>query len=341
MSAPPYMKLWVADYLADTTHLTRDEHGAYLLLLMAMWRAGGRLPADDARLAKIALASPKEWSAMRETLLGFFQRRGSLLTHKRVAQEMAKYETTSERRKEAGKAGGTKTASKNKAGPAAFGAANAEQLPPKPEPEPESKKEPPKAPEGAEKQLDLLGDEVADQAVDPVEAAFTAWNELAAQIELPVAKVLDDGRRRSIGKRLTEGGLPAWRRALIAVARSNHCRGLNDRNWKADIDFVCQPKSWRRLHEGFYGQDVAWPPRSSNPAVAAASAWSGPPEVWAAIAAEVDAGFAARVLPYCRWREAPRRALVTQSGTVHDRLRREVGPLLAELAIEIVLEQAA
>lgn len=89
-----------------------------------------------------------------------------------------------------------------------------------------------------------------------VETAFEAWNELARRLGLPVAKVLDEGRRRSIRKRLAEGGLEAWTQALRAIAASRHCRGGNDRKWRADLDFVCQPKSWRRLLEGFYGDDA-------------------------------------------------------------------------------------
>jgi uncharacterized protein YdaU (DUF1376 family) len=113
MSAPPYMKLYVADYLADTMHLTRDEHGAYLLLLMAMWRAGGKLPGDDARLAKITMSTAKEWAELKPVILAFFTRRGAVITHKRLSREIAKYETVSEARKSAGKAGGRKTARKN------------------------------------------------------------------------------------------------------------------------------------------------------------------------------------------------------------------------------------
>ena len=71
-SAPPYMPLYVGDYLGDTTHLTTAEHGAYLLLLMAMWRAGGRLPADDARLARFARLQLKTWLRLKPIVMPFF-----------------------------------------------------------------------------------------------------------------------------------------------------------------------------------------------------------------------------------------------------------------------------
>lgn len=115
MSAPPYMKLYVADYLGDTHHLGALEHGAYLLLLMAMWRAGGSLPGGDANLARMARCSPEEWSEIRDVILPFFKRSRGRLTHKRIAEEIAKYENTSGKRSEAGKRGAAKKASKNKA----------------------------------------------------------------------------------------------------------------------------------------------------------------------------------------------------------------------------------
>lgn len=140
MSAPPYMKLYTADYLADTTHLSTIEHGAYLLLLMAMWRAGGKLPANDAKLAKITGLSAKAWADMRPTMMEFFRRTGGRLTHKRLTLEICKYESTSEKRKEAGKAGGDKTASKNKVLASANATANGQHLPTKAEAEAKSER---------------------------------------------------------------------------------------------------------------------------------------------------------------------------------------------------------
>lgn len=134
MSPPPYMRLYWGDYLRDTPHLTRSQHGAYLLLLGALWNSGGKLPADDATLARRALCTPSEWSAMKETILAFFQVRRGKLTHKRLAVELAKYETTIGKRKAAGKAGSEVTNGKR----SRSGAANAEQMPTKPEPKPES-----------------------------------------------------------------------------------------------------------------------------------------------------------------------------------------------------------
>lgn len=114
MSAPPYMKLYVADYLADTMHLTATQHGAYMLLLMAMWRAGGKLPAQDANLARIARMSPREWSEIKPAMLDFFQQSRGKLTHKRVTLEMSKYDDVSGKRSVAGKRGAEKKRQVNK-----------------------------------------------------------------------------------------------------------------------------------------------------------------------------------------------------------------------------------
>jgi uncharacterized protein YdaU (DUF1376 family) len=114
VTSAPYMRLYIGDYHADTTHLTGKEHGPYLLLLMAMYRAGGKLPADDAKLARIAKISLKEWLAMRDIILAFFTRRGGSLSHKRVTKELSNYRDSFVRQSEGGRKGGLQTAKKNK-----------------------------------------------------------------------------------------------------------------------------------------------------------------------------------------------------------------------------------
>lgn len=106
MSAPPYMKFFWGDYHRKTRHLTRDQHGAYLLLIGEAWQRGGKLPDDDAMLAAWALCSPDEWAGMRKTILAFFTFRRGAWIHDRVREELAKYESTSRKRKTSGKAGG-------------------------------------------------------------------------------------------------------------------------------------------------------------------------------------------------------------------------------------------
>lgn len=84
-----WMPLWIGAYLADTQRLTRDQHGGYLLLLMAYWREGGPLADDDEELAAIVKATPKEWAQLRPRMAKFFTVADGVWTHKRVEQELA------------------------------------------------------------------------------------------------------------------------------------------------------------------------------------------------------------------------------------------------------------
>lgn len=136
MSAPPYQKLFWGSYHKHTAHLSHArEHGAYLLLIGALWNNEGRLPADDDTLAGYAKLTVKEWLTIKPKLVnGVLLKiiRGKL-TQPRVTEDLAKYRDTSGKRKQAGKSGGLASAGK----PKGKRTANATVLPTKPEPEPE------------------------------------------------------------------------------------------------------------------------------------------------------------------------------------------------------------
>ena len=68
MSQAPSMPMFWDAYLADTTHLTTEEHGAYLLLLAAMWRRNGSVPDDDRDNARIVGMTPAKWRRMKVRL---------------------------------------------------------------------------------------------------------------------------------------------------------------------------------------------------------------------------------------------------------------------------------
>ena len=103
MAALPYMQLYVADYLADTAHLSAAEHGAYLLLIMNYWQRGKPLPAADDRLARICRMTAGEWDAVRDNVREFFTERDGLLYHKRIELELAAVMEKSDQARNAGR----------------------------------------------------------------------------------------------------------------------------------------------------------------------------------------------------------------------------------------------
>ena len=101
MAALPYMQLYVADYLADTPHLTTEEHGAYLLLMFNYWQTGRPLPKS--RLAGIAKLTNERWTNVERTLNEFFLDIGSEWVHERIERDLQAVKGAQSQRSTAGK----------------------------------------------------------------------------------------------------------------------------------------------------------------------------------------------------------------------------------------------
>ena len=108
MAALPYIQLYPADYLADTTHLTLQEHGAYLLLILNYWQRGFPPKDNDKRLSAICRISESHWLELREILSEFFDIRDGCWYHDRIEYDLEFVKSKSEKASRAGKASARK-----------------------------------------------------------------------------------------------------------------------------------------------------------------------------------------------------------------------------------------
>lgn len=105
MSNAPFFKLFFSDLAGDTLHLSDAEFGSYVLLLGAMWNAGGALPNDPPRLCRMARCAPGKWASRWAILKAFFADEGDFLTNGRLQKERKKVDEISQERREVGRRG--------------------------------------------------------------------------------------------------------------------------------------------------------------------------------------------------------------------------------------------
>src|SRR3546814_11524911 len=85
---PSHIPLFPDAYHRDTTHLTTEEHGAYLLLLMAAWGTEAcSLPNDERRLAALSKTTVQRWRKLAPTVFEYWTIERGRIWQKRLMKE--------------------------------------------------------------------------------------------------------------------------------------------------------------------------------------------------------------------------------------------------------------
>jgi len=102
----PPLPLSTEDYLGDTQHLSIEQSGAYLHLLMHAWRIRtGALPDDDVLLRRVTRMSPRQWQANKATIMELWKKGADgLWRQKRLTEVLGEVHQLSETRARAGRA---------------------------------------------------------------------------------------------------------------------------------------------------------------------------------------------------------------------------------------------
>lgn len=84
MAELPVLPLKTDALLADTTHMSAEEFGAYVRILIVMWRQKARLPDDPVELARIAGVPLPRWNKIAERVMRPMTIGGGIVSQKRL-----------------------------------------------------------------------------------------------------------------------------------------------------------------------------------------------------------------------------------------------------------------
>lgn len=249
------MQLYVGDYLKDTRHLTAEQHGAYLLLLMAMWTAGGELPNDPKKLARMAACSPSRWAKIGDDVLEFFTPDGDVIRNDRITKELKKASEKSIKRAVSGSKGGQAKALKAKGTDLANATVLLEHSS-----EPEPEEDTPLPPKGATRRKPETSLPVDCPKADLVAEMQAEAREVGANVDLAFEArqfrdwwMAKDGRQRD-----WDACWRTWARRSIAKAPRTAIASLAQRTAAPDDD------RWRaKLRE--FQRNRFWPSDDIGP----------------------------------------------------------------------------
>ena len=110
MASLPYLQFYVSDWRADTSHLTLEQKGAYLELILLYWESEKALNNSDDRLASSLKISKRRFQTMKKLLSEFFTVKDDIWTHGRIEADLEKVFNKSKKRSYAGQESARKRA---------------------------------------------------------------------------------------------------------------------------------------------------------------------------------------------------------------------------------------
>lgn len=250
-----WMPIYIGDYLADTMHLSAEEHGAYILLIMHYWREGGAIDFDKKMIQNICKISGKKC----EKIIDFFEVKGDKLFHKRIDEELAvAMEKKAESKARTAAATAARQAkreskkqnddsrnvpkTKNVTSNVTLNVKDNVTMSPSPSPSPSSS-------EDLFKDANASSSERADY-----QFFMDSWNN-AMEGVLPSVGKLNDSRKKTIRLRFqnelnSEKG--EWLAYLARVKASDFLCGRTDTEFQASFDWVLKPSNMLKIMEGNY-----------------------------------------------------------------------------------------
>lgn len=226
--AVPFMPLYVADYMADTAHLTTVEHGAYLLLIMTYWQRGEALPDDDKKLARIVGLQGRNWKRVRQEIEPFFEFRDNKWVHQRIEHQLTVMRSQSRANSLNGKKGGL---AKAKASPS------------------ENLAKPKRTLSHTDTDTDTRETKVSQGECDDL---LIYWQSIGKPLGLACWEKLSPKRKRTVQARIREHGIESIKAAMDRVHDSSFLRGERGDWGGANLDFIFRPDSVPNILEGKY-----------------------------------------------------------------------------------------
>lgn len=240
----PFMRLYPQDYLQDTNHLTTEEHGAYLLLILNYWQTEKPLIDDDKRLAGICRTSVEQWLNIRSTLVQLFNIDNGLWVHKRIESELLLVEKISKQNSIAGKKSAAVRQGKIKKIERAFNHSDSDT-------DTDTKKE-----------KTSTSSQQAENAPPPKKVPYQKIVALYHEIlpNNPKVKVLTPARKAALRQRHLqdmEEDLKTWGEYFGLVGRSAFLTGKTQpvngkRVFVADLEWITKQSNFAKIYEGKY-----------------------------------------------------------------------------------------